>query len=94
MSPLGWVEPAVHWLTDVTRPEACTSAAAVNGWYEAFPDPDGRALGVPDVRVMHGFLNRVSRDGCVCVGAGQRVAHFSRRREVRIAKHDPWCRGT
>lgn len=40
--PLGWLEPAVHWLTESTRPEAVASRTTINAWYEGFPDPDGR----------------------------------------------------
>lgn len=40
--PLGWIEPAVHWFTESTRPEAVASREVVNGWYREFPDPDGR----------------------------------------------------
>ena len=41
-TPLGYIEPAVHWFTDTTRPEAEASREAVNRWYEDFPDPDGK----------------------------------------------------
>lgn len=40
--PLGGIEPAVHWFTESTRPEAVASRAAVNRWYEDFPDPRGK----------------------------------------------------
>lgn len=39
---LGWTEPAVHWLTDITRPEAVEARHVVNEWYADFPDPGGR----------------------------------------------------
>lgn len=39
---LGWSEPAVHWFTDSTRPEACASRDAVNSWYAEFPDGDAK----------------------------------------------------
>lgn len=41
---LGRIEPAVHWLTQSTRPEAIKSRATVNDWYRGFPDLDGRFL--------------------------------------------------
>ena len=41
-TPLGWVEPAVHWFTESTRPEAVASRAVVNAWYADFPDADGK----------------------------------------------------
>lgn len=40
--PLGWSEPAVHWFTDSTRPEAVASRDAVNSWYAEFPDRDAK----------------------------------------------------
>src|SRR5687768_14270127 len=40
--PLDWSEPAVHWFTDSTRPEACASRDAVNSWYAEFPDDDAK----------------------------------------------------
>lgn len=40
--PLGRVEPAVHWLTESTRPEATASRQTVNRWYASFPDVDGK----------------------------------------------------
>lgn len=42
VSPIGRVEPAVHWLTESTRPEASASRRTVNRWYATFPDADGR----------------------------------------------------
>jgi hypothetical protein len=39
--PLGNAEPAVHWLTESTWPEAVASRAAINDWYLSFPDVDG-----------------------------------------------------
>jgi hypothetical protein len=39
---LGWVEPAVHWFTESTRPEAVASRQVVNDWYREFPDPSGK----------------------------------------------------
>lgn len=39
--PLGNAEPAVHWLTEGTWPEALASRAAINDWYASFPDRDG-----------------------------------------------------
>ena len=41
VTPLGRVEPAVHWLTESTRPEAAASRQTVNRWYASFPDADG-----------------------------------------------------
>ncbi len=41
-SALGRVEPAVHWFTESTRPEAATSRETVNRWYGEFDDTDGR----------------------------------------------------
>ena len=41
MGPLGWIELAVHWFKELTRPEAVASRAAVNQWYDEFPDPNG-----------------------------------------------------
>lgn len=41
-SALGRVEPAVHWFTESTRPEASASRATVNRWYAEIDDPDGR----------------------------------------------------
>jgi hypothetical protein len=41
-NPLGWIEPAVHWFTELTRAEASVSRQTVNAWYEKFPDKDGR----------------------------------------------------
>src|SRR5258708_418092 len=41
-TPLRWTDPAVHWLSEITRPEASASRATVNAWYAAFPDADGR----------------------------------------------------
>ena len=38
---LGWVEPSVHWFTEITRDIAVASRANVNHWYANFPDPDG-----------------------------------------------------
>ena len=38
---LGWVEPSVHWFTEITRDIAVGSRANVNHWYANFPDPDG-----------------------------------------------------
>lgn len=40
--PLGWIEPALHWFTESTRPEAVASRQTVNGWYKDFPDVDGK----------------------------------------------------
>jgi hypothetical protein len=40
--PLTTTEPAVHWYTESTWPEAVASRAVVNDWYNAFPDADGR----------------------------------------------------
>lgn len=34
---LGWVEPSVHWLTQVTTPEAVVSRRHVNDWARSFP---------------------------------------------------------
>ena len=34
---LGWVEPSVHWYTEVTRPEAVASRRNVNKWFRQFP---------------------------------------------------------
>lgn len=39
-SPLGRVEPAVHWFTESTRDEAQTSRDVVNAWYREMDDPD------------------------------------------------------
>jgi hypothetical protein len=39
--PLGRVEPAVHWFTESTRPEAQMSRETVNRWYEELDDADG-----------------------------------------------------
>jgi hypothetical protein len=40
--PLGSIEPAVHWLSESTRPEAAAARATVNAWYGEFRDPDGK----------------------------------------------------
>lgn len=40
-SPLGWIEPAVYWFMELTRPEAIASRASVNEWYDDFQDPTG-----------------------------------------------------
>ena len=52
-----------------------------------------RALGVPDLRVSNGLLNRVSPSIRRRVGAGQRVARSSERGEIRIGARDLWQRG-
>ena len=39
-TPLGWIEPAVHWFTESTRPEAAASRQIVNAWYAEIPDPN------------------------------------------------------
>lgn len=54
-SPLGRIEPAVHWFSESTRPEAVASRDVINRWYEAFPDPDGKfaARLISEVDVDH-----------------------------------------
>ena len=39
---LGFIEPAVHWFTQSTRPEAAASREVVCRWYAEFPDTDHR----------------------------------------------------
>lgn len=38
---LGWVEPVVHWYTEVTRGEAAVGRSNINAWYAQFNDPNG-----------------------------------------------------
>lgn len=38
---LGLDEPAVHYFTESTRPDAIVAREAVNAWYSTFPDADG-----------------------------------------------------
>jgi hypothetical protein len=40
--PLGGTEPAVHWFTESTRPQAVASREVVDGWYQDFPDPESK----------------------------------------------------
>jgi hypothetical protein len=40
--PLGYTEPVVHFLTEVTWPEARTARHNVNDWYRNFPDGTGK----------------------------------------------------
>jgi hypothetical protein len=56
---LGYVEPAVHWLTSITRPEAVAERAILNQWYADFPDPDhrlGQRLKSEDNTEHHGAV--------------------------------------
>ncbi len=42
VTALGWAEPAVHWFTESSRPEAVASREVVNAWYAEFPDPENK----------------------------------------------------